>query len=122
MSIEYKNGLSENEYNFQRDKLETVLDELAKTDVDIEDILKSKNLMWDDVVGDSDYLVLLEAKTKEVYNTLYNDPLNNMQKYFPLRFEGFGESSKLWWMALINRAQIIRPVNEKGKPTNNPNV
>lgn len=108
-----RKGLSEEEYNHQRKILEEALDVLSKSEVDIEDILKSNHLQWDQLHADPTYMALLEVKAKELYDTLWHDPLNGIQRYFPYRFDTFNEPSRLWWLSLVNRCQIIRPLNTK---------
>jgi len=48
----------------------------------------------------------LEDKARELYETLYQDPLNQMQKYFPRCWEEMEEVTKDWWVALVSDAQV----------------
>lgn len=102
--------MNESEYNSYRNQLEELIHNLH-LGIQVEDLLE-ENLVWENIPHDQEYITILEAKTKEVYDTLWNDPLNGIQRYFPHKFEQFDKSSKYWWMSLVNRAQIIKPLKE----------
>ncbi|RLA19251.1 MAG: hypothetical protein DRQ56_05820 [Gammaproteobacteria bacterium] len=109
-------GLNENQYARHRTNLEGLLEELSKSGIKLEDLLENRDFQWSKIPHDATYITLLEAKTKELYGTLYSDPFNDMQRYFPYGFDSFGECSKLWWMALVYKAQVIQPAKAEGKP------
>ena len=47
----------------------------------------------------------LEQKTRKLYETLYNDPLNQMQHYFP-PWQNLGDIGRAWWVELVKEVQI----------------
>lgn len=101
--------LNENEYHVYLGEIQDLIHKIEAHEIPMEEILESTNWVWEGFPNDSEYHAVLEAKTKQVYDTLYNDPLNSIQKYFPYKFEQFDSSSKHWWMSLIHRAQIVKP-------------
>ena len=100
--------MNEGESTRHRENLENLLEELSKSCIPLEVLLEDRDFQWSKIPHDEKYVALLEAKTKELYDTIYNDPFNGMQKYFPYRFDKFGNCGKLWWMSLVHKAQVIK--------------
>lgn len=93
------------EYEYAKELLH-----LMHRGVSPEYLLSEKTVFGELPAHDEEYMKILEAKARELYETLYNDPLNFTQRFYPWSWDQLGDISKQWWLELVFRANIIKPI------------
>ena len=58
--------------------------------------------------NDDELMGVLKEKTQELYRTLYEDPLNGINLYFPITppLDIEGTEAGKWWLELVINAQV----------------